>query len=196
MDLDPRGPSHVSGSDTKVRLSHLPPVRLVALGVQALVWYEHNSAGRESTYTVIRSYLSDSERSSHIFLISSTGICIQARTSGNSATISLLLIVILATIFLSAVFFAAWFLSFLPLLCNSARSSATLPYARGQLPLSECHCVCRHFALTWRLSNLTGTCRGPNLPLQRASRLPGSTTFCILILQHELVRSPTNDATS
>lgn len=42
---------------------------------------------------------------------------------------SLLLIVILATIFLSAIFFAEKFLSFLPeTLLSSARSSATFPY--------------------------------------------------------------------
>lgn len=42
----------------------------------------------------------------YIFLISRTGISIQAIMSGNSATMSLLLIVILATIFLRAFFFA------------------------------------------------------------------------------------------
>ena len=47
--------------------------------------------------------------------------------SGNSAAISLLLIVIFATIFLSVIFFLAKFLSFLSLL-SSVRSSATLPY--------------------------------------------------------------------
>ena len=40
---------------------------------------------------------------------------------------SLLLIVIFATIFFRAIFFVAWFLSFLPPLASSVRSSATLP---------------------------------------------------------------------
>lgn len=40
---------------------------------------------------------------------------------------SLLLMVILATIRLSAIFLAEWFLSFFPPDCNSLRSSATLP---------------------------------------------------------------------
>ena len=41
---------------------------------------------------------------------------------------SLLLIVMFATIFLRAIFLAAWFLSFLPSILSSCRSSATLPY--------------------------------------------------------------------
>lgn len=63
----------------------------------------------------------------HIFLISRLGMCMQPTISMNSATMSLLLMVILATIFLSAVFFAEKFLSFLLPLFNSMRSSATLP---------------------------------------------------------------------
>jgi hypothetical protein len=51
----------------------------------------------------------------------------QLTISGKRATISLLLMVMLATILLRAIFFAEWFLSFLPPACNSARSSATLP---------------------------------------------------------------------
>lgn len=51
----------------------------------------------------------------------------QAMTSGNSAAISLFDIVILATIFLSVVFFRTYPLSFRTS-ANSARSSATLPY--------------------------------------------------------------------
>ena len=51
----------------------------------------------------------------------------QPTISGNSATMSLLLMVMLATIFLRAVFFAEKFLSFLPPLLSSRRSSATLP---------------------------------------------------------------------
>lgn len=50
--------------------------------------------------------------------------------SGNNAIISLLLIVILATIFFNAIFLAEWFLSFFPPLFSSCRSSATLPCGR------------------------------------------------------------------
>lgn len=63
----------------------------------------------------------------YIFLISRLGKFIQPITSGNKATMSLLLMVILATIFLSAIFLAEWFLSFFPPLFNSCRNSATLP---------------------------------------------------------------------
>jgi hypothetical protein len=54
----------------------------------------------------------------------------QLITSGKSATMSLLLIVMFATMRLRAIFLAEWFLSFLPPLCSSARSSATLPCVR------------------------------------------------------------------
>ena len=50
-------------------------------------------------------------------------------TSGKSAAMSLLLIVMLATIFFRAIFFRVKFLSFLSL-WSSARSSATLPYCK------------------------------------------------------------------
>ena len=43
----------------------------------------------------------------HIFLISRLGICMQFTTSGNSAIMSLLLIVMLATMRFSAIFFTA-----------------------------------------------------------------------------------------
>ncbi len=72
----------------------------------------------------------------YIFLISRLGICMQPTTSGNSATMSLLLMVMLATIFLSAIFFAELFLSFLPPLLSSSRSSATLPYTKSLLARS------------------------------------------------------------
>jgi hypothetical protein len=50
-------------------------------------------------------------------------------TSANSATMSLLLIVMFATIFFSAIFFDEYDFSFLPVpACSSALSSATLPY--------------------------------------------------------------------
>ena len=68
----------------------------------------------------------------NIFLISSELICMQLIISGNKAIMSLLLIVILATIFFKAIFFALKFLSFLPPLVSSRRSSATLPYRRYQ----------------------------------------------------------------
>ncbi len=64
---------------------------------------------------------------SDIFLISRLGRFMHAMTSGNKATISLLLIVMLATIRLRATFLAEKFLSFLPPLLSSMRSSATLP---------------------------------------------------------------------
>lgn len=51
----------------------------------------------------------------------------QPTMSGNRATMSLLLMVMFATIFFRAVFFAVKFLSFLPPLLSSRRSSATLP---------------------------------------------------------------------
>lgn len=47
--------------------------------------------------------------------------------SGNKPTMSLLLMVMLATIFLRAIFFWVKFLSFLLPLFSSRRSSATLP---------------------------------------------------------------------
>lgn len=66
-----------------------------------------------------------------IFLISKLGMCMQPTMSGKRATMSLLLIVMFATIFLRAVFFAEKFLSFLPPLLSSRRSSATLPCGVG-----------------------------------------------------------------
>jgi hypothetical protein len=51
----------------------------------------------------------------------------QPMMSGNRATMSLLLIVMFATIFLRATFLTEWFLSFFPPLFSSRRSSATLP---------------------------------------------------------------------
>jgi hypothetical protein len=65
--------------------------------------------------------------SADIFLISKLGISMQFMTSGKSAIMSLLLMVMLATIRFSAIFLAAWFLSFFPPVFSSARSSATLP---------------------------------------------------------------------
>lgn len=60
----------------------------------------------------------------------------QLITSGKSATMSLLLIVMLATIFFKAVFLATWFLSFLPPLLSSRRNSTTLPYKALRLDFS------------------------------------------------------------
>jgi hypothetical protein len=54
----------------------------------------------------------------------------QSTISGNNATISLLLIVMFATIFFNVIFLAEWFLSLFPPLLSSCRSSATLPYQR------------------------------------------------------------------
>ena len=54
-------------------------------------------------------------------------MCMQFIMSEKSATISLLLMVIFATIFFRAVFFVELFLSFFVPLANSIRSSATLP---------------------------------------------------------------------
>ena len=51
----------------------------------------------------------------------------QLMTSGKSPIMSLLLIVMLATIFFSAIFLAELFLSFLPPLLSSSLSSAALP---------------------------------------------------------------------
>ena len=65
----------------------------------------------------------------NIFLISSELICMQLMISGNKAIMSLLLIVMLATIFFKAIFLALKFLSFLPPLESSRRSSATLPWS-------------------------------------------------------------------
>ena len=55
-------------------------------------------------------------------------MCMQPMTSGNKATMSLLLMVMLATIFLSAIFLMVKFLSFLPPELSSVRSSVTLPW--------------------------------------------------------------------
>lgn len=67
-------------------------------------------------------------RRTHIFLISRLGIPMHPTISGKRLTISLLLMVMFATIFLSAIFLVEKFLSFLPPpLLSSSRSSATLP---------------------------------------------------------------------
>lgn len=108
---------------------HLLLAELVVLVVQYLALYEHSFEDKGSTYPNLVNKVGRLD-ATNIFLISSTGICMQLMTSGNSAIMSLLLIVMLATIFFSAVFLAAWPLSFLPLFCNSARSSATFPCYR------------------------------------------------------------------
>ena len=66
--------------------------------------------------------------STHIFLISKLSMLMHPMISGNSATMSLLLMVILATIFFKAIFLPKKFLSFFVAgWRSSARSSATLP---------------------------------------------------------------------
>jgi hypothetical protein len=65
--------------------------------------------------------------SAYIFLISKLCICMQLIMSGKRFTISLLLMVIFATIFFRAIFLLEWFLSFLLPPFNSVRNSATLP---------------------------------------------------------------------
>lgn len=76
----------------------------------------------------------------------------QAMMSGKRATMSLLLIVMLATIFLSAIFLVVKFLSFRPPLLSSSRSSATLPcevfgkYAGGGMYAINIVAVVEEFA--------------------------------------------------
>jgi hypothetical protein len=70
----------------------------------------------------------------HIFLISKSYIDMQVNTSGNNRIISLFDMVMLATIFFNATFLDLLFLSFLSKL-SSARSSPAFPYNKPLTPI-------------------------------------------------------------
>jgi len=88
-------------------MSSLHPVEQVELLVLHPVSCGRNSEDTKSTCIEISNGSTSLCHTTYIFLISSTGICMQAMISGNSATMSLLLMVMLATIFLRAFFLAA-----------------------------------------------------------------------------------------